>query len=518
MKQFARLAIASVSVLTIASATVSASAQQRAGGVSVSTAFVEEEIVSNTSITPGAIVAPAAVVISALRSGEVSLEALQIGAFVRAGTKIAEQNTDDLGHQKQLLALQIKDATAQLAQTKQNLLYENSLLEVANAQLDLLMLKEKRARQLVEKKAISVEAAESTQAALLNAKQQIILRRQAIDRLLASQANTQRSLDRLNLQVSEIERNMADATYRAPITGRILELPRYQSGFARQGDVLARLQGFDGFEVEAEIPSQYLSFVRSAKEISASDGRGTELKLTFRTALPEENRRTSTRPVRFAIEGDLPRALFANGARVDIQMPIREATNALLIPQDAVVPVAGGHVVYVYDDGKAARQVVRLGGGVGDKVIVLSGLAEGERVITKGNEGLSDGTAVKEGTPPKRKVPSGEEGQEVVQEAALETELAADAVTWALAWSTPRGDSSAELVLSSKANLYDGEPILVQKDGDKVTFAAENVLPFGILTFTFDGVISGQSMSGTVTLSGLPNGRTPSFDFTGSVQ
>ena len=86
------------------------------------------------------------------------------------------------------------------------------------------------------------------------------------------------------------------------------------------------------------------------------------------------------------------------------------------------------------------------------------------------------------------------------------------------AWSTPRGDSEATLTLSSKANLYDGTAIAVTREGDKILFDAENVLPFGILTFSFEGEIKGDTMSGMLTLSGLPNGRTPSFPFEGKVK
>ena len=297
-------------------------------------------------------------------------------------------------------------------------------------------------------------------------------------------------------------------------------MPAYQQGFARQGDRLIEIQGFAGFEVEAEIPSNYIPFARNAELINAKTGQGQELQLKFRAVLPTENRRTATRPARFTIEGDLPRSLFADGARIDLSIPIRAADTALLVPQDAVIPVAGGHVVFVFDEGKAVRQIVRLGGAVGDKVIVQSGLQAGEKVIFKGNEGLSDGAAVKEGSPPKRVVPSGEDTDAAVEEApvVIETELADDAVEWLLEWTTPRGDSEATLTLSSKANLYDGTPIAVTRDGNKVIFDAETVLPFGILTFSFDGEISGETMSGTLTLSGLPNGRTPSFPFAGKVK
>ena len=373
---------------------------------------------------------------------------------------------------------------------------------------------------MLAKKALSQEAAETAAAATLNAKQQLVSRQQAIANLQSNQTELRRNMARFALQIQRLEDAKADTIYTAPANGLILALPSFQTGFARQGDMLATIQTFRGFEIEAEIPASYLGYVRDMKTISATSAEGDELSLTFRAALPQENQRTATRPVRFTIDGDLPRSLAANGARLDLAIPIRDASATLLVPQDAIVPVAGGHIVFVYDEGTAARQIVRLGGAVGDRVIIQSGLQLGEKVIIKGNEGLTDGAAVKEGEPPKRNVPSGGAAAEAAAptEAPLETELADDAVEWALAWSTPRGDSSAVLTLSSKANLYEGEPVRVTKEGDKIAFDAEVVLPFGILTFSFDGVITGEEMAGSVTLSGLPNGRTPSFDFTGKVK
>ena len=493
---------------------------QRGGGTPVLTAFVEEAVVSDTTIVPGAMIAPSPMVVSALRNGAMMMEELQIGSFIRKGTLIGRQDNDDLAYDLKLLELQVSDTKERLAELSANIKFDEALLEVSQGQLELLRQKEERAQTLFAKKALSQEAAETATSARLNAEQQVLNRKQTVQRTKASQGELKRNLQRLAVQIERLKEAMADARYVAPENGLILSLPAYQQGFARQGDRLIEIQGFAGFEVEAEIPSNYLGFTRGAESINAIAGQGQELTLKFRTALPTENRRTATRPTRFTIEGDVPRSLFADGARIDISVPIRDAEKALLVPQDAVLPVAGGHVVFVFDEGKAVRQIVRLGGAVGDKVIVQTGLQMGEKVIYKGNEGLSDGAAVKEGEPPKRAVPAGggEQAQAEEAPAVIETELADDAVEWQLAWSTPRGDSEATLTLSSKANLYDGTPIAVTRDGDKIIFDAEVVLPFGILTFSFDGVIKGESMSGTLTLSGLPNGRTPSFPFEGKVK
>ena len=493
---------------------------QRGGGTAVLTAFVEEAVVSDTTVIPGAMVAPSPMVVSSLRNGAIIMEDLQIGSFIRQGTLIARQDDDDLVYDLKLLELQVKDTKERLAELDANTQFDESLLKVAQGQLELLRQKEARAQTLFSKKALSQEAAETATSARLNAEQQVLNRSQIVQRAKASKGELNRNLQRLALQIERLKDAIADASYRAPENGLILSMPAYQQGFARQGDRLIEIQGFAGFEVEAEIPSNYIPFARNAELINAKTGQGRELQLKFRAVLPTENRRTATRPARFTIEGDLPRSLFADGARIDLSIPIRAADTALLVPQDAVIPVAGGHVVFVFDDGKAVRQIVRLGGAVGDKVIVQSGLQAGEKVIFKGNEGLSDGAAVKEGSPPKRAVPSGEDKDAAAEEApvVIETELADDAVEWLLEWTTPRGDSQATLTLSSKANLYDGTPIAVTRDGNKVIFDAETVLPFGILTFSFDGEISGETMSGTLTLSGLPNGRTPSFPFAGKVK
>jgi len=156
-------------------------------------------------------------------------------------------------------------------------------------------------------------------------------------------------------------------------------------------------------------------------------------------------------------------------------------------------------------------------------VIILSGVAENEMVITRGNEVLNDGAAVRlvpleTFDRPKAVAPG--ETQTAAAEAPKElpTELAEDAVSWKLEWTTPRGDASADLVLSSKANLFNGEPIEVTKKGDNLLFAGELVLPFGILTLNFDGKIDGDKMAGQLKMSGLPNGREPQMDFTGKVQ
>jgi membrane fusion protein (multidrug efflux system) len=66
----------------------------------------------------------------------------------------------------------------------------------------------------------------------------------------------------------------------------------------------------------------------------------------------------------------------------------------LVVPKDAVIPVAGGHIVYLADNDRAKRQSIRLGAAVASGFIVRSGLQDGNVVVTRGNEQLSDGRSI----------------------------------------------------------------------------------------------------------------------------
>ena len=51
-------------------------------------------------------------------------------------------------------------------------------------------------------------------------------------------------------------------------------------------------------------------------------------------------------------------------------------------------------MVFVVLDETVSRRRVTLGGSDGDKVIITDGLAAGDVIVVKGNEGLSDGSKV----------------------------------------------------------------------------------------------------------------------------
>jgi len=85
--------------------------------------------------------------------------------------------------------------------------------------------------------------------------------------------------------------------------------------------------------------------------------------------------------------------------------------------------------------------------------------------------------------------------------------------TWQLLISTPRGDRTPIVVIDGTQGTYEGEAIEVKVDGPKVSFLAGQIAgSLGRMEFTFDGLIDGDSMSGTYTLeTGSLKGRSGQF-------
>jgi len=79
-----------------------------------------------------------------------------------------------------------------------------------------------------------------------------------------------------------------------------------------------------------------------------------------------------------------PARQWLPGMFVKVRVPERES-DAVVVPQRAIVSNSNGLFVWVVADGQARLQPVTLGGFAGDRVVVTSGLQGGEAVVVAGH-------------------------------------------------------------------------------------------------------------------------------------
>ena len=491
-------------------------AQQNRGAI-VQVDRVEKMMIPNYDEIGGHVVAGDPVSVTASSTAKIEIHELQIGDLVKAGDIIAKQDTFLIEHQLKIHLAELETTKNEIASLKKNLEHENSLLSLITEQLALLYQRAEYTKKLAKGNAISFENAENAEIAVNAARQQLIIREKEKNELNYSLKRLAMAEKSLLIQIKKLEQDILDATLTSPVNGQIISLFSEQIGFARQGDEIASIRTKEGYEVELDLPVKYLPFIKSEVPLKARSQTGERLMLSLRVILPEENRRTSSRFARLSFNGDISEDIRSNGAQIDVLVPSSEIKELLVIPQDAVIPVAGGYVVFVFDQGVAKRQAVRLGAAIDDRITVKTGLQEGELIITRGNEGLDDGVAVKQGKMPKRDITNQQKSTEnTVDQKEIPTELADDAKTWLLKWQTSRGEQTGKFQLSSKASLYNEEPVLVTRRDGAVYFDTELVLPFGIVTLSFELIPTFTSMNGIVILSGLPNGKEVQMDVTGT--
>ena len=97
------------------------------------------------------------------------------------------------------------------------------------------------------------------------------------------------------------------------------------------------------------------------------------------------------------------RASFANddetlwpGATVDVVLTLATLTNVVVVPSSAVqVGLAGPYLLVVRPDLTVERRPVTVGSRLGDETIIASGIASGEKLITRGQEHIAPGKQIK---------------------------------------------------------------------------------------------------------------------------
>ncbi len=193
---------------------------------------------------------------------------------------------------------------------------------------------------------------------------------------------------------AEAAYNLERATVLAPFDGAVLDVLVNPGEFIQIGAPVVRLLDTATLEVEASVPAQYIDLMTPGLRVAARTDTGAEFEFALRALLPIETAATRTRPVRFAAPDLAASRTTAVGQSVTVMIPIGEARDLLTVPKDALVQARGGWMVFVVEDGTAQPRTVEVGMAVGDRFEVVSGLSEGDVVVTRGNERLRPGQEV----------------------------------------------------------------------------------------------------------------------------
>ncbi len=337
-------------------------------------------------------------------SGRVAAVFVEEGRRVAAGQPLMRLDTSELEANEAQARADVAAARARLAVLLAGARPEERRQTAdseAQAQWALRLAQQKveRMRALHRQGAVATQDLDTAEAEFARAQMGYDWARQASRLVEAGARSEDIQAARAQLAQAEALRAAAqvrvqDSTVVAPFAGTITKR-NVEPGetVTAQSSESFRLAQIDDVFVELSVPERSRSAVRAGQQALVQvDGLAAPVEGRVEEIRPAATGSSRMFGVKVRVsnrQGILRPGMFAKGAIV-----VEVRSGVVQIPERAVVLTSNGPVVFVIQGGAAVRREVTLGQHDLGRVEVTSGIADGERVVVEGQEGLTDHQAV----------------------------------------------------------------------------------------------------------------------------
>jgi len=247
----------------------------------------------------------------------------------------------------------------------------SAALEQANAQVENARLNLDRTSQLFTRGITAGKEVEDAKTQMATA--------------TAAREQATAALNTANLQ---LERTNVRTPIAGQIVKRMVSVGEQVDGTA--GQPIVEVANLERVELAANVPAEHLSRVRVDQRAAISSAAipGVELMGAVIAIAPAVDVATNTALVRIRIanaEHQLKVGMFA-----EARLELAEHPSVLVVPPQGVVKNEEGVFVYVVNGQTAQRTAVKIGLETSDAVEIVSGVTEGQTVLTSSVYGLGE--------------------------------------------------------------------------------------------------------------------------------
>lgn len=268
----------------------------------------------------------------------------------------------------------------------------------ARAELNFARSELKRARELTKRNTIS-------QRALELAELEVTTREAALAQAEASLRVRRHELATARARLIEPGQRPAAGenccvTVRAPVSGRVLRVFQESEGVISAGQPIVEIGDPRDLEIVVDLLSSDAVRVEEGAPVVIRDWGGKrDLKGVVRRVEPYGFTKVSAlgieeQRVNVIIDFSGPpegRAALGHGYRVDVRIVVWQGAGVLKVPMSALFREGGDWAVFVDNDGRAERRLVRIGHLNDREAEVLGGLKEGEKVVLHPSDRVTNG-------------------------------------------------------------------------------------------------------------------------------
>lgn len=344
---------------------------------------VERSAEKTELVLPGNIQAMTEAPILARASGYIRKRFVDIGDRVTEGQVVAEIEAPELDQQ-------ILQANATLEQTRSAVLQAEAAVQQGRANENLARITAQRWDNLQKRGVVSKQENDTYQAQY--AAQQANV--QALEKALAAARS---NVSAAEANVARLNQLKTYQTVRAPFEGVITVRNVDTGALVNEGNTLLfRIAQTGSLRVYVNLPQSEAGNVRVGQHASLTvaerPGRKFDGTVTRTSNALDPASRTLLTELQAVNSGGL--LLPGMFAEVDLSVP--RSDPPLLIPGDTLVVRSDGPQAAVIGTDDTVRFAhIQLGRDYGDRIEVLSGLQEGQRLVVNPNDAVREGVKVK---------------------------------------------------------------------------------------------------------------------------
>ena len=392
---FSLCTIAALTVfLTACSKSESAQAKGReAPAKAVSAEAVREEQMRRSVEVVGTLAAEDQVTIASQAEGAVSRVLVDLGDHVKAGQPLIELDREKLEYNLQNQKAALARALAKYgANDPGHLPPTNDTPDVKKAEAELRQAKQAfdRAEELNKRQLIPRQALDDADATLRS-------KQAAYDSALQNAKNLNADIDASNAMLQLADRQLRDATIRAPFEGYVQKRLVSLGEFVKNMEPVMEVVRLDPLKAVGEIPEKMAPWVQVGQDVDLSVDAFPNKTIEGKVSRISPAVNTPTRA--FSFEATVPNkeGLLKPGTFARIHVATALIEPVLTIPYTAMQYRYGNYRAFVVTGDHLVMRELKTGDRVGDRMEILDGLKVGERGALTDVDILADGMKVTSG-------------------------------------------------------------------------------------------------------------------------
>jgi membrane fusion protein, multidrug efflux system len=219
--------------------------------------------------------------------------------------------------------------------------------------------------------------------------------------LLAQKASSQSELERAEAtarstaaQLALLKVRLDRTVVRAPFSGIVGERTVSLGDYVTTSSPLVTLQTVSPQRAAFQVPERYAERLKSGQTVTFRVAALPGKEFTGRVDFVDPVVQLPARTITVKAQVPNPRRELQSGMFIEVRLATAVRPNAVVIAEDAVLPLQGNTFVWVATNGKATRRQVELGVRTPGFVEVRGGVEAGEQVVVGGQERLAEGAPV----------------------------------------------------------------------------------------------------------------------------